>query len=135
MVNQNYLKVEQMKNLLLVFFGSGLGGVCRYGLARWLDGPGAFPWGILLANGLACLLVGLALGLADQRPGLGPAGKLLLATGFCGGFSTFSALAADTLLLARQPQWGLALLNLGASLVLGFLAVAAGLALAQRWGG
>lgn len=121
-----------MKPLLLVFLGSGLGGVARYGLGRLLMGwwPGYFPVGTLGVNVLACFLVGLLAGWADSRQLLGPAGRLLLVTGFCGGFSTFSALAHDTLLLLRvAPAWATPA-YLGASLLLGLAATWLGLRLA-----
>jgi CrcB protein len=81
---------------LLVFLGGGAGSVCRYAIwlamRSWLD---KFPWATFAANALACLLLGALLGwqaqglLSDQR-------RLLLVTGFCGGFSTYSTFTAET---------------------------------------
>jgi fluoride exporter len=123
-----------VKPLLLVFLGSGLGGVVRYGLGRLLSGwlPGYFPVATLGVNVLACLLVGLLAGWVDSRQLLGPAGRLLLVTGFCGGFSTFSTLAHEALHLMRDaPAWA-APAYLAASLLLGLGAAWVGMAVSCR---
>ena len=103
-------------SFLLVFLGGGLGSLGRYGLALWLQ-PLArrFPWATLAANGLACLVLGCVLGL-QLRTGLPASWRLLLATGFCGGFSTFSTFTAETWQLWQNGQAGLALINTAGSL-------------------
>ncbi len=102
----------------LVFLGGGLGSICRYGLALLVQPwQPRFPWATLLANGLACLALGLLLGwqatglLSDQR-------RLLLVTGFCGGFSTFSTFTAESWQLFQEGQPVAALVNVGGGLVL-----------------
>ncbi|TNE60364.1 MAG: fluoride efflux transporter CrcB [Bacteroidetes bacterium] len=97
--------------LILVFIGGGLGSICRYavwlGLRPWQE---KFPWATLTANGLACIVLGLLLGwqaqalLSDQR-------RLLLVTGFCGGFSTYSTFTAETWGLWQNGQAGAAVAN------------------------
>ncbi|MEO6759375.1 MAG: CrcB family protein [Saprospiraceae bacterium] len=112
--------MQQMLLFGLVFLGGGAGSVCRYGLAL-LAQPWQprFPWATLAANGLACLTLGWLLGwhsgglLSDQR-------RLLLATGFCGGFSTFSTFTAESWQLFQEGQTAAALTNVGLSLVLTF---------------
>ena len=93
------------------FLGGGLGSMCRYGV--WLmlrPWQVKFPWATLLANGLACIVLGVLLGwqaqavLSDQR-------RLLLVTGFCGGFSTYSTFTAETWGLWENGQPALALSN------------------------
>ena len=99
-------------NALLVFVGAGVGGVLRHAvnqLAARALGP-AFPWGILAVNVAGSLVMGLVVGWlaarADQ-PWSGPA-RLLLATGLCGGFTTFSAFSLDAVLLWERGEMGLA---------------------------
>ena len=112
-------------NWLLVFLGGGAGACCRFGLARLLP-PSAdgFPWATYLANLLACIVLGLCLG-AIIREQLPRGAQLLLITGFCGGFSTFSTFAAE---LAEQLQTGqpvMAALYLLGSVVMGVLSIVA----------
>ena len=98
----------------------------RYGLA-WVLPPteltdGDFPWATLLANLLACIVLGVGLGLAGKEL-LSRPFQVFLLTGFCGGFSTFSTFAAELLLLGEEGHTGMVLLYLLASLILGVLAL------------
>ena len=116
---------------LWVFLGGGLGSVCRFGIARALVHHRlTFPLATLLANVAACLLLGYLVGLS-MRNGLAPSHQLLLLTGFCGGFSTFSTFTAESFVLLQNGQWGLALLNVGLSL----LSCLGALALGIWWAG
>jgi CrcB protein len=74
---------------LLVALGAAVGAPLRYLAGHWLDGR--FPWGTLLANVIGSFLLGLfsALSLGDHA-------IALLGTGFCGGFTTYSAFAVKT---------------------------------------
>ena len=113
-----------MLHFLLVFLGGGLGSICRYGISIGLQ-PWQlrFPLATLAANGLACVVLGAVLGLqvGSQMP---ERYRLLLATGFCGGFSTFSTFTAETWQLAQSGQTSTALINVAANMgvcVLGLL--------------
>ena len=115
----------------LVFLGGGIGSLCRYGLSLALppSSPTAFPWGTFWANLIACLFLGLALGwIIKQADGSNMAlnAKWLIATGFCGGFSTFSTFSNESLVLMKNQQWTTLLLYVGLSLILGLLSVLAG---------
>ncbi|MBO4963699.1 MAG: CrcB family protein, partial [Prevotella sp.] len=77
-------------NILLVAAGGAVGSVCRYLLSS--VHVASFPWGTLTVNVLGSLLIGLLAGLSG-RGILSPELKLLLVTGFCGGFTTFSTFA------------------------------------------
>jgi CrcB protein len=105
-----------------VFTGGGLGALARYGLSRWIGVPdlsaGAFPWATLSANLLACAVLGIGIAyLADGR--LSRSAQLVLLTGFCGGFSTFSTYAQEGLDLARYGHTSTAVLYIGLSLISG----------------
>lgn len=100
-----------MFHCLLVFVGGGLGSLARWGLSLAIQPllP-RFPWATLAANGLACAAMGvllghqLSVGVVEQR-------RLLLAVGFCGGFSTFSTLTAETYQLWQSSEQTLAVVN------------------------
>ena len=112
-----------------------LGTAARYGLALWIqNGPGArfdFPLATLGINVAGCLLLSALTTFALQRAA--PELRLILGTGFCGAFTTFSTfeLEADEL-LRRAPN--LALLYIGGNLLFGFAAIGAGRWLALQIG-
>jgi fluoride exporter len=122
-----------MKEFFYVFLGGGLGSMCRYGLGRLiiLSPVNNFPVATLVINILASLLLGTILGYLDLRAISNPALKLLLAVGFCGGFSTFSTFSYETLLLLRHGQMMLALGNIFLSVALCLTATLAGFYLAR----
>lgn len=93
-----------MRQLLLVFFGGGLGSVTRFVLGKWISTlhQHHFPWGTLAANVGACLAVGFFIGLADHKQLISPASRIFWVVGFCGGFSTFSTFSVETINLIQQ---------------------------------
>ena len=94
-----------MKNLLLVFIGGGLGSSLRYLIGKSLNNhTTTFPWGTFIANLLGCLLIGIILGWSLQKAKLSESYVLLLATGFCGGFTTFSAFSNESLNLLKTGE-------------------------------
>jgi CrcB protein len=123
---------------LLVSLGTALGAVARAVLDQWLRketirryglGVGSrFPVGILAINVSGSFVLGLLTGVVSH--GLGPLVIAFAATGICGGFTTFSTWAFDTLILARDGERALAAANVGLSVGGGMLAAAAGLGLA-----
>ncbi len=119
-----------MINYLLVFLGGGLGSICRYGIAQFLNNQSyTFPYATFLANVLSCILLGFLVGLT-MKEGISGNQKLLMMTGFCGGFSTFSTFTNETFQLFQNGQIGTALLYVGASLMLCLLCIFIGLKLA-----
>lgn len=122
-----------MMQLLAVGCGGFLGAVARYGLSSYLSRwPGAgLPLGTLTVNALGCLLVGVLMTVVAQRESLSPEMRLILSTGFLGGLTTFSTFGQETIELMRSGDLRLALLNVSLNVVLGLLAVLAGVSLAR----
>ena len=85
--------MQALTPFVLVGLGSLVGGVSRYGLsvATRDFAPFSLPWGTLFSNMLGCLLIGVIAGLSARSELLSSEARLLLATGFCGGFTTMSA--------------------------------------------
>ena len=123
-----------MKEVLLVFAGGGLGSLLRYQLGRIMNQAylPAFPFATLVINIIASFILGCLLGyLAGQENQNHPL-KLLLAVGFCGGFSTFSTFSYETLTLIRQGQISIAFGNILLSVVLCLGATYIGLLLTKH---
>ena len=94
-----------MKSFILVFLGGGLGSGLRYLVAIAMNQYSkVLPFGTFTVNMIGCLLIGLVLGYAQKENTLTSNQTLLLATGFCGGFTTFSAFASENLELIRNGE-------------------------------
>jgi CrcB protein len=122
-----------MWNVILVAAGGALGSVLRYGTglaATRMLGAG-FPWGTLIVNVAGSFVIGLFIEMIARRFEASEPLRLLLVTGFLGGFTTFSSFSLDAMALIERGATGLALLYMAASFGLSLLAVAAGLALAR----
>lgn len=96
---------------------------------RWADRRGTgehpFPAGVLLANTVASGVAGFAVAMGA---GQGSPGRLIVVSGLCGGLSTLSTLAVDTVAIWRRREWRTAVANLVLTVVLGVGAVALGVA-------
>ncbi|MBI4397369.1 MAG: fluoride efflux transporter CrcB, partial [Elusimicrobia bacterium] len=105
----------------------------RYGLAGLVYGRmgTSFPHGTLAVNLFGCFLIGLFDGLAEEKFLLGPNARILLMTGFCGAFTTFSTFMLETAGLIRDGEIVRALFNVGLSLVAGFILFLIGNVLAK----
>ncbi|RCT56251.1 fluoride efflux transporter CrcB [Winogradskyella sp. KYW1333] len=121
-----------MKHILLVFFGGGIGSVLRYLIGKWLNSSSdGVPYGTFMANILGSLLIGVILGLASKNNSLTQSQTLLLATGFCGGFTTFSTFAYENHVFLKSGDFtSFALYTIG-SFIIGFLAVFLGIFLVK----
>lgn len=123
-----------MKNLLLVFIGGGFGSVLRYLLSKFLNNTeNGIPYGTFAANILGSLLIGIILGLALKNNSLTQNHTLLLATGFCGGFTTFSTFAYENHVFLKSGDFTSFAIYTIASFVLGFLAVFGGMYLTKSF--
>lgn len=123
-----------MKELLLVCIGSFFGGGARYLLGKVVQSLVAvsFPWGTMAVNVVGCFLIGLLSGLSIGGH-VSPTTKLVLVTGFCGGFTTFSTFMNENLLLGRDGAMLSAALYTLLSLALGLIAVIIGYQLASKF--
>ena len=117
-----------MKAVLLVFLGGGFGSVLRFWIGKFLNNTNdGIPYGTFVANILGSLLIGIILGLAAKNDALSQNQTLLLATGFCGGFTTFSTFAYENHVFLKSGDFTSFAFYTIASFVVGFLAVFAGL--------
>ncbi len=121
-----------MKQLLLVFIGGGFGSALRYVIGKYLNSTeSGIPWGTFTANILGSLIIGIIIGLAAKNDTLTQNQTLLLATGFCGGFTTFSAFAYENHVFLKAGDFTSFAMYTIASFVVAFLAVFLGLYLAK----
>lgn len=116
------------KQLLLVFLGGGAGSALRYLFSKWMNqGTDSFPWHTFSVNVLGSFIIGLVIGWAMKEQATSSPIVLLIAIGFCGGFTTFSSFALENLnFLKSGDYWNFSLYALG-SLVLGILVVFLGM--------
>jgi CrcB protein len=91
----------------------------------------ALPWGTLGANVLGCFFIGLFSEWAESKFGMSPEVRLLLTTGFCGGFTTLSTLMLEMNDFFRDREWAFGALYVLLSLVLPFVALWAGIGLVK----
>ena len=116
-----------IRNLLLVALGGAGGSVLRYLLSNINT---SFPWGTFAVNVLGSFLIGLLVSLMSKGV-LSPEMKLLLVTGFCGGFTTFSTFANESFSMMKAGDVLLTALYVGASVIIGILAVWGGMTLSN----
>ena len=112
-----------MKAFLLVGAGGAAGSMARYGvsfiISKFTQNP--FPFGTFAINIIGSLLIGILFGLLARHQWLQVGGYLLLASGFCGGFTTFSTFALENVTLMQKGQSTLAILYIGLSVIVGLL--------------
>jgi len=123
-----------MNTLVLVFLGGGLGAVSRHLAAMMvmrLSGPG-FPWGTMVVNIAGSMAMGLLIAWLARRSSGDADLRLLLATGFLGGFTTFSAFSLDAVTLYERGALTAAAAYVIASVTVSILALFGGLWLARQ---
>lgn len=111
-----------LSNFAAVFIGGGIGSVLRFGISLLLMQfyKTAFPIATLISNVLSCLVFGLAIYMLGERLNAEMSLRLLIITGFCGGFSTFSAFSYETVELIKGGNVAYAALNVLISVSLCF---------------
>lgn len=114
-----------IRALLLIGIGGGAGSILRYlvSMAVWRWHQSAFPLGTFLVNIAGCFLIGILGGWLGRVHPENEQLRLLLMTGFCGGFTTFSAFANENFLLLKGGDLIVASLYVAASVSAGLLAV------------
>ena len=116
-----------MKNIICVALGGAVGSVLRYILSKIVsncaDSP--FPWGTFVVNVIGCFIMGVLLGIAAKN-NISAELKCLLLVGFCGGFTTFSTFAAESLSLIKGHEFMSVAIYLTFSLWVGISAIWAG---------
>ena len=124
---------DSIVNFVLVSAGAIVGANLRYILSRYAAkvlGP-VFPYGTLIINMLGSFIVGWFMIWTTERVLVDPRWRLLIVVGFCGGFTTFSSFAFETMAYFEQGQWLLMSTNLLSNNVLCLAAAIAGMALAR----
>ncbi len=122
------------QSIFYVATGSALGGVCRYLMQQAIQKrvTGLFPFGTLAVNILGCFAIGVIYGLAAKNNILSPQGRLFLAVGICGGFTTYSSFMWENYTLVQSGAVISMLMYTALSLLLGYAATALGV-LSMRW--
>lgn len=116
-------------HLLLVALGGLLGSVLRYLVSISVNAsitPSLFPWATFMVNIAGSFIIGLVAGYSLRNQAFEMNGRVFLATGVCGGFTTFSAFSNESYLLLKQQHYSLLLLYVAASFLLSICATAAG---------
>ena len=122
-----------MLKYFYIALGGALGAIARYWVGSAVSGRMGikFPYGTLLVNVTACVIIGFSLTYLGKRADLNPAWRYLIPVGFIGAYSTFSTFEWETLSTMRSGAFFLAALYAGGSFVLGLAATWCGIALAD----
>ena len=131
---QIYNSSIMIRSLIIVALGGGMGSALRFLASKFIQDnmSGAFPYPTMAVNIMGCLLIGVFYGLSSRGSLGGDSAKLLLTTGLCGGFTTFSTFCNENLSLMRGGHALATLLYTSGSVVLGFIAVAVGYWIAEK---
>lgn len=110
-----------IKAMLIAGLGGFMGTCLRYLTGRLchLWELGGFPLGTFVVNIVGSFIIGALLGLAERNNFITPTMNVLLVTGFCGGFTTFSSFADDIFLLMQQRNWTIFAVYTSLSIILG----------------
>jgi CrcB protein len=116
--------------LLLVGIGGSIGSLLRYLVSLWLSKAfpaSSIPYGTFAVNIAGCFLIGCIYELFEKQDWMTTEWRFFLATGFCGGFTTFSSFAFENYSMINEGNWGAFIFYSAASFILGLAAVYVGI--------
>ncbi|MFT3794199.1 fluoride efflux transporter CrcB [Flavobacterium sp.] len=122
-----------LKTITLVAIGGAIGSVLRYltSVVTQKYVSSVFPWATLITNIIGCFLIGLLMGWLSKNQMEDSNLKWLLVTGFCGGYTTFSAFGFENISLLQNHHSAMAFGYIALSIIAGLLAVWGGLFLVK----
>ena len=124
-----------MNNCFYVFIGGGLGSLARYGVSVLTGNLLQLQWPLAtgISNAFSSMILGLVMGLTLDKTPFEITTRIFLVTGFCGGFSTFSAFSFETFEFIRNGQTGDAIIHIGTNVIVCLLCIWAGLAMSKQF--
>lgn len=111
-----------IRNILLIGFGGALGSMLRY-ITGQLIGPKPFPLATLLINIAGSFIIGAVMAYSLKNESFSVNWKLFLATGICGGFTTFSAFSLENLVMIETGKYTMVAVYICASVLTAIAAV------------
>jgi fluoride exporter len=114
-----------LKNFLLIGLGGAAGSMIRYAFALWFK-HSSFPLATFLVNIIGCFVIGCVFAVSVRNELFASNWKLFLATGICGGFTTYSAFSMESLQLLQQQRVGLFTIYIAATIIGGLAAICTG---------
>lgn len=122
-----------MQRYILIAIGGALGSIARFWVGSAVAGRMGtrFPYGTLVINLTACIIIGFSLVFLDRRTVLNPAWRLLIPVGFVGAYSTFSTFEWETFANLQTGAFLIAASYMALSIVLGLAGVWCGVAIAK----
>lgn len=129
--------ISEYSKLAWICLGGAAGSGARYLVSAWmarLPGTG-FPYGTLTVNVAGSFLLALILQISLDTDSIPPAARLALTTGVMGGFTTYSTFNYETFAYMQEHDWGLAILNIGITVIVCLAAAAAGYGTARYFTG
>lgn len=119
-----------IRSLIIVGIGGFIGSIARYWLSTFVSNylsSTSFPYGTFVVNITGCFFIGVIYALFERGNILTPEWRIFLATGFCGGFTTFSTFSYESIRLMQGGEFFNLSLNVAASVILGFAATYLGM--------